>query len=262
MSDLLPIVTTSEKRKQLLLLLRRKGPKTMDEIRSILQVTTTGMLPQIKILAEHGLVRKERGGTYTLTAMGEVVAVHLEQLVGTLAVFEQEEEFWRGHDLSGIPCDLRLRIRELGKYRILRYGDEELFESHGEFREQILRSRTVHGFAPIIHPMYPEFFLALAQMGVEISLVLTEHVYGMIEKKYGDQLREGLRFPNARLYVTDEEVRLAFIVTDIYLSMTLFFKDGRFDNKLDVTSFDPQALAWGEDLFSQILERSRQIPNR
>jgi predicted transcriptional regulator len=258
MADLLSIVTTSDKRKNLLLLLQ-SGPRSMDEIRSTLKVTTTGMLPQIKILSTHGLVRKENGN-YALTEMGAVIAAHLDRLLGTLGVFEQEKEFWRVHDLGGIPLPLRNRLAELGKYRIIRYGDEELFESHSEFREQILRSKRVRGYAPIIFPIYPQFFLALAQKGVEITLILTENVYSRIEKRYGDQLREGLAYPNASLYVTDADVRLAFIATDLYFSMSMFFQDGRFDNKLDVTSFDPGALAWGEDLFTHILERSRQVP--
>jgi predicted transcriptional regulator len=258
MTDLLSIVTTSEKRKNLLLLLQQ-GPKTMDEIRATLKVTTTGMLPQIKVLNNHGMVRKTERG-YVLTEMGEVVAAHLDHLVGTLSVIGQEEKFWREHDISAIPPSLRMRLSELGRYRIITYGDEELFESHGEFREQILRSKVVRGFAPIIHPIYPQFFLALAQKGVEISLILSESVFGKIEKRYGDQLHEGLKYPNASLYVTREEVRLAFIVTDLYLSLTLFFQDGRFDNKMDVSSFDPSALAWGRDLFTHILERSRQVP--
>jgi predicted transcriptional regulator len=258
MAELLSVVTTSDKRKNLLLLLQ-SGPRTMDEIRRILKVTTTGMLPQIKILSSHGLVRKVNG-SYTLTEMGGVIAADLDRLLGTLAVFEGEKDFWKVHDLGGIPVPLRNRIRELKQYRIIHYGDEELFESHSEFREQILHSRVVRGYAPIIHPIYPQFFLALAQKGVEIALVLTENVYAKIEKKYGDQLREGLAYPNASLYVTNNDIRLAFIATDIYFSMTLFFLDGRFDNKMDVTSFDPTALVWGQDLFTHILERSRQVP--
>ena len=258
MADLLSIVTTSEKRRELLLLLRN-GPKSMEEIRSTLHVTSTGMLPQIKILVEHGLVQREMRG-YVLTEMGDVIAAHLERLLATLRVFEREEEYWQVHDLSPIPPPLLMRIGDLKDYRIVAYGDEELFESHGEFREQILRSKKVWGYAPIIHPIYPQFFLALAQNGVDISLILSENVFGKIEKKYGDLLHEGLKYPNASLYVTGEDIRLAFITTDVYLSMTLFFRDGRFDNKMDVTSFHPSALSWGEELFRHILERSRQVP--
>jgi predicted transcriptional regulator len=258
MSDLLSVVTTSDKRKNLLLLLQ-SGPKSMDEIRDTLRVTTTGMLPQIKILSSHGLVRKV-DGAYTLTELGGVIATHLNRLMGTLAVFEQEKGFWKEHDLSGIPLPLRLRIAELGEYRIISSGEEDLYESHSEFLEQILRSTHVHGYAPILHPVYPQFFLALARKGVEIALVLTDSVYAKIEKKYGDQLAEGLRFPNASLYVTVENIRLAFIVTDRYFSTGMFFQDGRFDTKMDVTSFDASALSWGEDLFRHILAGARQVP--
>jgi predicted transcriptional regulator len=258
MSDLLSIVTTSDKRKNLLLLLQ-SGPRSMDEIRSILKVTTTGMLPQIKILSSHGLVRKV-DGSYRLTELGEVITAHLDHLLGTIAVFEQEKRFWKEHDLSGIPLPLRMRIAELGNYRIISSGEEELYESHSEFQEQILRSKRVHGYAPILHPVYPQFFLALAKKGVEISLVLTDSVFARIEKKYGDPLNEGLQYPNATLYVTVENTRLAFIVTDRYFSTGMFFQDGRFDTKLDLTSFDASALAWGEDLFRHILAGARQVP--
>jgi Predicted transcriptional regulator len=258
MADLLSIVTTSDKRKKLLLLLQ-SGPKTMDEIRSTLKVTTTGMLPQIKILSSHGLVRKV-DTNYQLTELGGVIAAHLDRLLGTLAVFEQEKQFWKNHDLSGIPLPLRMRIAELSKYHIISSGEEDLYESHSEFQEQILRSTTVHGYAPILHPIYPTFFLALARKGVEISLVLTDSVFARIEKKYGDLLNEGLRYPDASLFVTVENIRLAFIVTDRYFSTGMFFQDGRFDTKLDVTSFEPSALAWGEDLFRHILAGARQVP--
>ncbi|MDH7593206.1 MAG: winged helix-turn-helix domain-containing protein [Methanomicrobiales archaeon] len=254
MADLLFIVTASEKRKRLLILLQ-KGPKTMDEIRELLQVTTTGMLPQIKILVENGLIRKDRGA-YQLTEMGEVVAARLEGLVETLEVFG-EGEFWRLHDLSAIPAHLRMRIGELLGYRLISSSAEELYESHHEFLEKIQHSRQVKGFSPILHPIYPRFFLELAKKGVDITLVLTENVYAKCERQYGEMLREGLSYPNAQLFVTGEEFRFAFVVTDLFLSLTLFFRDGRFDTKVDLNCTSERGLAWGEDLFRYCLERSR-----
>lgn len=254
MADLLFIVTASEKRKRLLLLLQ-KGPRTMDEIRERLQVTTTGMLPQIKILTEHGLLKKERAA-YHLTEMGEIVASRLEGLVEALEVF-REEEFWRLHDLSAIPAHLRMRIGELQGYRLISSSAEELYESHHEFLEKIQRSSRVKGFAPILHPVYPRFFLELAKKGVEITLVLTDSVYAKCERQYGEMLHEGLSYPNAHLFVTGEEFRFAFVVTDLFLSLTLFFRDGRFDTKVDLNCTSPRALGWGEDLFRYCLERSQ-----
>ncbi|WP_369425118.1 helix-turn-helix transcriptional regulator [Methanothrix sp.] len=260
MSDILSVVTASEKRKNLLLLLRN-GPRTMDEIRAILNVTTTGMLPQIKILTEHGLVTKERG-EYRLTVLGEIISAHLKDLVDTLDVLEREETYWRDHDLSAIPPHLRMRIRELAGYRLISSGEEELYESHHEFLEKIRHSQRVHGFSPVLHPVYPRFFLDLARKGTEITLILTESVYEKCQRQYGEMLEEGMRYENARLQISNEEFRFAFVVTDIFFSLTLFFRDGRFDTKVDLNSLDSNALKWGEDLFTYCLERSRPAARR
>lgn len=253
MADLLFVVTASEKRKRLLLLLQQGG-KTMDEIRDRLNVTTTGMLPQIRILIEHGLVKKEHS-TYSLTEMGGVVAAHLGRLIDTLEVFD-DDEYWKTHDLSAIPAHLRIRFGDLRGYRLISSSAEELYDSHHEFLEIIQRSRSVKGFAPILHPIYPRFFLELAKRGVEIALVLTRSVYMKCEREYGDMLREGMSHSNARLFVTEEDFRFAFVVTDIFLSLTLYFKDGRFDTGVDLNCTAPKALAWGEDLFRYCMERS------
>jgi predicted transcriptional regulator len=199
-------------------------------------------------------------GTYALTEMGGVVTAHLDRLLGTLAIFEKEKEFWKTHDLSGIPPHLRMRIAELRDYRIISSGEEELYDSHSEFQDQVRQSKVVKGFAPIVHPSYPQLFLSLAQKGVEVSLILSANVYAKCERKYGHLLQEFLKSPYANMYVTDKDFKLSFILTNAYFSMALYFLDGRFDTKLDVASFHPSALKWGEDLFIHCLEQSRQVP--
>ena len=57
MSDLIAIVTTSEKRKTAFNL-TTDGPRLWDEIKTQLNVTASGMLPQIKILEDEGLIIK------------------------------------------------------------------------------------------------------------------------------------------------------------------------------------------------------------
>ncbi len=68
MADLLRTVTSSDKRRNLIVMLD-SGPRSWDQIRDTLQVTSTGMLPQIKILMDKGLVRKEKN-RYCLTDIG------------------------------------------------------------------------------------------------------------------------------------------------------------------------------------------------
>ncbi|KCZ70493.1 hypothetical protein ANME2D_02513, partial [Candidatus Methanoperedens nitroreducens] len=156
MPDLLDIITSSDKRKKILLLLQ-DGPITLGEIRRTLNFNATGILPQIRILEERNLVRQE-GKQYALTGIGQIVAKHLEPLVKTVQVIEQQEEFWREHDLTAIPFQLLMKISELGDTQIIESSIEELFEPHKEFLGNILESRRVMGISPIVHPVYPDFF--------------------------------------------------------------------------------------------------------
>jgi predicted transcriptional regulator len=257
MPDLLNIVTTSEKRKKLLLLLQN-GPCTWEEIKTSLNVTASGMLPQIRILEDKGLVIKE-AKTYSLTDIGFLVAYHLKPFDQTLTVLEQQKKFWQEHDTEALPKDLLIRIGDLKNAHIIESSVEESFEPHNQFLEMILHSEKVAGISPIVHPVYPKFFLGLAKDGRNVQLILTRNAYNKIKKEYFTMLLDGLRFRNAHLWICDEDARFAFIVTDKYFSMGLFLKNGIFDSKRDIVSSDPSAITWGEDLFAHYLACSHPV---
>ena len=257
MSDLLATVTTSEKRKRLLLLLLG-GPRSLDEIKKLLNVTASGMLPQIKILEEEGIVFKENG-LYQLTEIGRLIAYHLEQFDRILNVIEEQKKFWQEHDLQALPQDFFFRLGDIKKPRLLEAGFEESFEPHSEFLSMILQSDTVAGISPIVHPIYPRFFLAFAEKGKEVEIILTKKAYDKIKKEYHTMLLKGLQHENARLYICDEAIRFAYIVTDRYFSMGLSMKNGVFDSMRDIVSNEALAVRYGKDLFSYYRAKSHRV---
>lgn len=254
MSDLLSVVTTSDKRKRLLLLLR-DGPRLWNEVQVQLNVTASGMLPQIKILEDEGLILKA-GKQFQLTDLGRLVVYHLESFDKTLTVIDQQKKYWQEHDLEALPPEFFLRLGEIKNPQILEAGIEESFEPHNQFLEMILKSKKVAGLSPIVHPVYPRFFLSLAQDGRDVQLILTKGAYNKVKKEYYDMLLEALQYKNARLSIYEDEARFAYIVTDIYFSMGLFMKNGIFDSTRDLVSNDPSAIRYGEDLFSHYLKKS------
>lgn len=257
MSDLLDIITSSDKRKRLLLLLQ-DGPKTMSEILSSLDFTTTGMLPQIRILEGRNLLTQD-GKKYVLTEIGQVITRHLSPLVKTVEVIEKHEGFWKGHDIGSIPSQLMMKIDQLGNYQIIENSIEEIYEPHKEFLENILKSKKLLGISPIVHPIYPDFFLQLAEKGTEVSFILTKKAFNKVEKEYHDKLTRVLSFKNVSLYISDDDIKLACVSTDRFFSISFFLKNGVFDSRNDVVSFDESALLWGEELFNYFRERSRRI---
>ena len=257
MADLLNIIISSEKRRNLLILLK-EGPQTWDTIKDQLHVTATGMLPQIKILEDEHLIQRD-GRVYSLSCLGKIVVHYLEPFDMTLRVIDAQKEFWQTHDTSAIPYEMLLRLSELGTIQIIESSDEEIYESHSQFQEIVMNAKSVRGMAHMVHPTYPDLFLHLAKKKVRTGLIITRKVFNIVKLKYAKQLSEWLTYKDSNMYVLDEDIRLSFIITDTHLSLTLFYHNGVFDSKRDLVSSDPSALKWGEDLFSYYVNRAQKI---
>jgi predicted transcriptional regulator len=256
-SDLLAIVTTSEKRKNLLILLL-SGPRLWQEIKEQLNVTASGMLPQIKILETAGLVVKD-GHQFQLTDSGQIVAFHLEQFTRTLTVIDQQKKYWLEHDIRGLPEEFFLRLGELKKIEINEAGTEESSEPYARSLETILQSKKISGITPIAHPVFPKIFNTLAQDGREVNLILSKNAFEKIRKDCYNLIFEALEHENAHLSVYDNAMKFSSIVTEKNISVELFTKNGLYDSKRDLISNDPMALKWGEEIFSYFSERSHSV---
>lgn len=257
MNELLNIISASDKRRNLLILLTR-GPQEWDDIKRILNVTSTGMLPQIKILEEEHLIERD-GRKFFLTPMGRVLTTYMEPLIKTMDIFDRNRKFWGEHDLSVLPPEILLDIRDLGHYEVITSSDVEIYESHDAFIRNISQAASIRGISHMVHPNYPKMFLGFAKMGKETSLILTPDAFKIVNEKYHDMLAEWLTFERSSLWVTGSNIRFSFIVTESFLSLSLFFNNGIFDSKNEVDSHDISAIRWGERLFSYYQGQSKQI---
>jgi len=256
MNELLNVISASDKRRNLLILLN-SGPQEWDDIKRILNVTSTGMLPQVKILEEEHLIERD-GRKFYLTPIGKVLTTQMEPLVRTMEVLDKNRKFWREHNLGVLPHEILLHIGELGDYQIIENSDEEIFDIN-IFLKNISQSKVLRGISHTVHPRYPNFFLTLAKKGVESSLILTPGVYRVIKEKYRDLLEEWLECKTAHLYVSPDDIKFSFVVTDSYFSISLFYTSGVFDSKNDVVSFDPSARKWGDRIFAYYQKQSEKI---
>jgi predicted transcriptional regulator len=257
-SPLHELIFLSEKRKNLLLFLK-DGPKTISEIKESLNVGLVAILPQLKKLRENSLISKT-GDIYSLAPLGIAIVGRMKPMIDVLNVFGSKYEYWANHAVESIPEPLRERIGELANCTFSEPPDRtRLFEPHREFVENLIKSKKISGIASVFHPLYPSLFLGFAKNGVDVSLLATRPIYERIKEEYEDELSEFLKFENASFYVYDKKIELAYVVTDIFLSLTLPFPDGTYDHKEDVLCFDPQAIKWGEDLFAYYIKISEKI---
>jgi predicted transcriptional regulator len=256
MNELLNVISASDKRRNLLILLGT-GPREWDEVKEILKVTSTGMLPQVKILEEEHLIIRD-GRKFSLTPMGRVIVTHMEPLIRTMEVFDRNRKFWQEHNIGVLPPELLLNIGDLGNYRIIEVPDEDLFNVN-PFLSNLSQAKTLRGITHTVHPKFPEFFTGLAKKGVQSSLILTPNVFKIVSENYTDLLREYLECRTASLYMSKENLKFSFAVTDSYFSLSLFYNSGIFDSKHDITSREATALRWGDQIFTYFRKQSKKI---
>ncbi|MEN6610512.1 MAG: winged helix-turn-helix domain-containing protein [Methanoregulaceae archaeon] len=256
MADLLSTIISSDKRRNVLLLLQ-EGPQTLEDIKSRLNVTATGMLPQLRILESEFLIQRS-DRNYELTIIGKTIVSHLDPFIRTVDVFNRNKKFWREHLLSEIPEDILLGIRDLGDYQILETPDEEIFGINA-FIDNLVGAKDVKGLSHTVHPRFPGFFMDLAKRGVKSSLVFTPGVYRILQEKYPGWMDEYLDLDTTEVWVTNRDFKFSYAVTDRYFSLSIFYANGIFDNKNDIISYDPSARAWGEKIHAYLLTQSEKI---
>jgi Predicted transcriptional regulator len=87
-STLITILLSSEKRTDLLLLLKEK-PRTIEEINNELDTNSVSILPQLKKLKENGLVIQQ-DKIYELSLLGKIIVRKMESLVKAFRKLEND----------------------------------------------------------------------------------------------------------------------------------------------------------------------------
>ena len=254
----LELIFSSEKRKEILLLLR-EGPKKIEEIETALGVSSISLYPQIKILKQRHIVFQQKN-EYRLTSIGQAIVEKMKPLIDTAVTLEDKYNFWATHNLDGIPSHLLERIGDLKHCTFCKPLDQEnMFSSHPEFADNIAKSEFVKGISPFIHPLYPKMFLNFAEQGIGVSLIVTDSVFSRMKTEFKPEVTKFLNLNNTHIYVYDKEMLLSIAVTNCFLSLGLFFNNGIYDHINDVICFEPEALRWGEALYAFYENQSYEV---
>ncbi len=255
--QLIDTIFFSDKRKNLLLLLK-DGPKTIEEIKKGLNVSSSPIMAQIRIMLKEGLLVQEED-CYSLSVKGKLIVPKMEPLLSTFQVFDENHDYWARQNLRTLPPHLLDRIGELGSCKELLPQKTHIFDYPPEIMDPLYSSRTVMEISSIFRPGYPSLYLDLAKRGIEVSLVLERPIYEKLVSDYRADVEKFLNLKNTGLFVCDQKIELASsIVTDRFLSLSMVSKEGRYYNH-EMVSFEKSALVWGQELFNYYKDLSEKI---
>ncbi len=254
----LELVFLSKKRTEILLLLT-DGPKTIVEINETLNSGSVEVLPHLKKLRDNSLILKTKTD-YRLSPLGLAITGRMKPLINLLNVLGTRYDYWSNHAIECIPVSLLERIGELPNCTFSEPPDRTyLYEPHKDWLENLAKSKKISGICSIFNPLFISSFRLLLNKGIKVSILVTPLVYERMQKEFGANLREFFTFEDTSLYVCSEKIEFTHVVTDRFLSLTLPFSNGTYDQKQHLFSFDSAALQWGEDLFTYYRNKSDKI---
>jgi predicted transcriptional regulator len=254
--ELIDVVFRSQKRKDLLLLLGEE-PRTMEEIKTLLDVSPTAILPQIKRLTDSDLVI-QNNGSYELTDMGEEVFKKVQSLVNVLTLLEQDN-YWIEHDLSGIPKYLLDRIGDLKDCKLVEADPSHIFEPSTELLEFFSSSRYLMVFSSFYRPEFLPLYTRLGRLESDITLIFTESVLEKITHNYERKIKKLATLENTELFVCNDGIKLAeLMVSDHGMMISLFDSNGRFYYDY-MWSSKPEAINWAKELIEFYKSRAWEI---
>jgi len=278
-SSLLDTLFLSEKRKDLLLLLKKEGPKNSEDIKDVLDFPWKSITPQIKKLTDWGLVLEDHG-VYSLSEMGAVIASNVEFFLSTLSVYEDNLDFWSDHDVSPVPFHILNKIGELGHVRIIEQDFSNVFRIPEEIMTNLMNSKRIMSFISIFHPFSLLLLFEYIQKNIEATTIVTEKVLEAFQTEYHSDipiLQTNNPIINKALIEYKKEIKNVFcskasdflvyegdlkpmsmIITDKIFILSLLDKKGRLTTRF-LIAFEPQALKWGEELFMYYKERSKSV---
>jgi Predicted transcriptional regulator len=254
---LLDLILLSEKRTNVLLLLL-EGPMDIESIKKTLNASATAIQPQVKKLKEQHLIIQEKN-LYRLSGIGKIVAKKMKPLLDTFSVLEENADYWADRDMKEIPHFLLRRINELGYCTTIEPYIDYMFEMIPAYVENAEKATRLEAAIPYFHPLFPSFYLKIAENGASVSLVLPESVLKRWVEDYREQTEKFIKMENTRLFVcTDCEKIPAVTAADNFTAIALFPKNAVFDRKY-VIGFEPGALAWGKELYDYYEQLSERI---
>ena len=253
-------ILTSSMRAKLLLAIY-EIPKNLDELRHELKKPSATILHGLKELETINLVRKAQK-SYELTSNGFLLTTNMIKLIENWYSLSQCEDFWDNHDLSDIPDEIIKNIYLLKDTEYINSTTSDLSIAFNRYIQLISEASELQIILPIYSENHFKHVIDLLKKNKlqKLELIVSEEIYESINKN--KQFRKDLLNNNkVKTTIIDKDLKIFLTCSDEFMSLTLFFKDGHYDDSQILIGHDQNAIKWAYD-FIKIIKKRHDNENR
>lgn len=240
-------ILTSSMRAKLLLALY-EIPKNLDELRTELKKPSATILHGLKELEGINLVRKAQK-LYELTSNGYLLTTNMIKLIENWYSLSKSEAFWDNHDLSDIPDEVIKNIYLLKDAEYINSTTSDLSIAFNRYIKLISKAKKLEIILPIYSENHFKHIIDLLNKDKieELKLIVSDEIYDSINKNELFK-KELLENKKVNLNIINKNLKIFLTYSEEFMSLTLFFKDGHYDDSQILIGRNKNALKWAEYL--------------
>ena len=236
-------ILTSSMRSKLLLAIYDES-KNLDELRNELRKPSASILHGLKELETINLVRKVQK-SYELTSNGFLLTANLVKLIENWYAVNKSKIFWNNHDLSGIPDEILKDIYLLKDAEYIHSTTSDLSNAFNTYIKLISTAKRLNIIMPIYSENHFKHLINLLKTKKleSLELFVSNEIYGSIEK---NELfnKKILKNKKVNVHCINKRFKVFLTYSDEFTSLSLFFKDGHYDDSQILVAKDENALKW------------------
>lgn len=256
--DILKLAVCSDLRKNILICLSG-GKRPLSHVRESLNISSTTAIHALRELEKNKLAFQDKDKNYALTSIGSTITLKLFDFNNAAEVLKKHEKFWLEHDLGGIPEHMMEKIGWLKDSVIIKNTETDIFKVHSNFINLLRNAKEIRGFSPFFIPDFTSLIQELIlEKNIDIQLLLTREVEEKLDKKILKTLLDDKNY-KLKLYILEQNVKVAFTVTDYFLSIGFFHIDEGYDYSNDLISQSKDAIKWGKELYEHYVKLSERV---
>ena len=240
-------ILTSSMRTKLLLALY-EIPKNLDELRNELKKPSATILHGLKELESINLVRRAQK-YYELTSNGYLLTTNMIKLIENWYSLGRSEVFWDNHDLYDIPDEIIRKIYLLKDAEYINSTTSDLSIAFNKYIELISNAKNLHIILPIYSENHCKHIIDLLNNGkIEyLKLIISDEIYNSINENELFK-KELLENEKVIFKVINFNLKIFLTYSEEFMSLTLFFKDGHYDDSQILIGKDENAIKWAKSL--------------
>lgn len=225
------------------------GPLKIRDINRRSLLSYSSISSNVHKLCEKGYVEKIHN-SFQLTNLGFIYITIIMDFHDVVTTISNFSDFWLDHDISSLDIEDLMKLSSLEGSELVRCNYTDIYRTHKEFKRIFKDSKHLKVIFPYMHPEYPKLIRRLILKGVNVDLIVSKAILNAFVKDIGkDVVKKGISEGNFSIRYLDEDIKIALAISNQFVSVGLFKKDGTYDQNRLLLSQKKKAIDWALDLF-------------